>query len=324
MSDPQTELVPVDPVTIDIGSRGIAVADMPSDGLHRDIPAATYHAWPLPSSTLLNESWRYSPAHALRRMGEPIDSASLRIGTALHLLVLEGEDAFRSQFAWGGPVNPKTGKAFGSDTDKFREWAAAIRAEGKECITTEEANAVRGMAASIVDHPGAFAHLHATKDDREVSGIFRPFEDIELRAKFRADGIAPSFGAIVDLKTTQSANFWDWRSSIVKWGYHRQAALYLMGAQACGLDVQDFVWLVVDKEPPYAVGLYRLDMTDIGVGDTQVRELLREWHQCVESGEWPAYGDECITVSLPRWSRIQTLAQRRGGTDEMEQIGGEW
>jgi hypothetical protein len=321
MSDASTDIVVREPEVIDISDRRLAVADIPPDGIHRGVPASTYHGWPLPSSTLLNEMWRRSPAHAQRRMSEPLDSASLRIGTALHLLVLEGEDAFREGFAWGGPINPKTGKPFGSDTDKFRDWAEAIRAEGKECITTAEADAVRAMAASLIDHPGAYAHLMATKDEREVSGVFTPFDDIGLRAKFRADGIATSFGAMVDLKTTQSANYWDWRTSVVNYGYHRQAALYLKGANRLGLDVQDFVWVCVEKEPPYAVGLYRLDMDDLGIADTQVEELLRLWHQCVESGEWPAYDDECITVSLPHWARKQTLAQRRG-TLELE--GGGW
>ena len=35
---------------------------------------------------------------------------------------LKGQNVYASEFALGGPVNPKTGKAYGSNTKKFAEW----------------------------------------------------------------------------------------------------------------------------------------------------------------------------------------------------------
>ena len=296
------------------------MTSLPPDGLHRDVPAPIYHAWPLPSSTLLNEMWKHSPAHAMRRRSEPLNTDSLRIGTAVHLLVLEGEDAFLSRFAVGGPVNPKTNKPYGSDTDKFAEWAAEMRQAGRECIFTTEADSVRGMARSIAEHPAAYAHLEASSADRELSGIFRPFGDSKLRCKFRLDGYAESFAAIVDLKTTQSANYWDLRRTVPQYGYHRQAALYLRGARACGLEAEHFVFLWVEKEPPHAVAVSELDLPDIEAGERQVEELLRRWDECDERGEWPGYDEECFTLSLAQWVREETYAQRSGTLD----IGGMW
>ena len=53
------------------------------------------------------------------------DSPALLIGRATHVRILEGRDVYEAAFAFGGPVNPKTGKPFGSNTKAFAEWAAA-------------------------------------------------------------------------------------------------------------------------------------------------------------------------------------------------------
>lgn len=287
----------------------------PGVGLHTDIPADVYHAWPLPSSTLINEMWRRSPAHVAHRRMEPLDSAALTLGRAVHTLVLEGIDALADRFAVAPNVDRRTkqGKEIYS--------AFCAEAVGKDVLTKDEAEQVRGIAIALREHTEARVHLEATRGHREVSGIFHPFEDSPMLAKFRPDGIAESFGALVDLKTTDSANPWDVRNTIVKWGYHRSAAHYLNGADVCGLEVIDFVFIFVEKEPPYGVGVYRLDQGDIAIGLQQVSDILRRWEQCEKSGIWPAY-EGVQTVELPSWARMQTYSQRmRAGESEQ---GGEW
>ena len=54
------------------------------------------------------------------------DRPAYMIGRAAHTLILEGLDRFEEDFAVGGPVNPKTGQPFGSDTKAWAEWAEAI------------------------------------------------------------------------------------------------------------------------------------------------------------------------------------------------------
>ena len=62
---------------------------------------------------------------------EDHDSPALLVGRATHVRILEGRDAYKSQFALGGPINPKTNKPFGSTTKAFAEWA---QVQGKPAV----------------------------------------------------------------------------------------------------------------------------------------------------------------------------------------------
>ena len=52
-----------------------------------------------------------------------ISSSAMEFGTAVHVYILEGEEEFRKQYVVGGyPVNEKTGKAYGTTTQKSRDY----------------------------------------------------------------------------------------------------------------------------------------------------------------------------------------------------------
>ena len=56
------------------------------------------------------------------------DRPAYLLGRAAHTLILEGRPRFDEQYAVGGPVNPKTGNVYGSNTKAFAHWA---KAQGK-------------------------------------------------------------------------------------------------------------------------------------------------------------------------------------------------
>lgn len=51
------------------------------------------------------------------------DSNAFLVGRAAHVLILEGRQRYEAEFAVGGPINPKTGQPYGSNTKAFAEWA---------------------------------------------------------------------------------------------------------------------------------------------------------------------------------------------------------
>ncbi len=48
------------------------------------------------------------------------DTQALLVGRATHCRILEGRNVYESQFAMGGPINPKTNRPFGSDYEGVR------------------------------------------------------------------------------------------------------------------------------------------------------------------------------------------------------------
>jgi len=71
---------------------------------------------------------------------------------------------------------------------------------------------------------------------------------------------------------------------------------------------QDFVFVCVEKAPPYAVAIYALDQAAIDLGRMEYQRDLLLVRQCEESGIWPAFGDEVTTIGLPAWMQKQAEA----------------
>lgn len=276
----------------------------PGVGVHLNVPASVYHQWPLASSSLLKLMRRTSPAHMNRVRLEPEEpSEAMMIGSAAHMLALEGEAEYMRRYAIGGPINPKTHECFGPDSSKFKEWAKTHRELGKECLTTEGDERVRRIAQSMERNPCVMAHLNAATM-REVSLIFRPYSDLNVLCKARIDAVMPSFGAIADIKTCRCASEEAVKSAIASYDYHIQAELYLMGASAHSLlgDGDDFIWFFAESDEPHEIGIYRMTGPMRETAARRLRRLLDVWESCERRGEWPGYVLDVVDVELPQYA----------------------
>jgi hypothetical protein len=54
------------------------------------------------------------------------ESPAYLVGRAAHVLILEGLERFREDFAVGGPINIKTGLPFGPATKAWTQWAESV------------------------------------------------------------------------------------------------------------------------------------------------------------------------------------------------------
>lgn len=252
--------------------------------LEYNMPASDYHRLPRASKSGLDKIAR-SPAHyKCRDYKEP--SKAMRIGTALHSLVLEGvAPLVMPEFAGKGSVALRD------------EWKAAHA--GALIMSEDEAADVRGMSASIAMHPIAGAAFRREDGRAEVSALWQCGETgIECKSRF--DWLLPS--AIVDLKTTADASADAFARSVATYRYHVQDAYYSQAAAFCGLSVEHFLFVCVETAPPYAVAIYQLDDEAREIGRKLYLRDLRLLKQCRERNEWPAYPVEISTLSLPKWA----------------------
>ena len=122
-------------------------------------------------------------------------------------------------------------------------------------------------------------------------------ESTSLDVKARSDWFTGN--TIVDLKTSRSgAAPKEFAKAVANFGYHLQAAHYLEVTGA-----KRFIFLVVQSEWPFDVGLYELDEQSIDLGYRQRRRALDQISECQISDHWPSHSESGVqSLTLPRWA----------------------
>ncbi len=167
-------------------------------------------------------------------------------------------------------------------------------------LTQEQWDMLHGMRDAVMSHPAAGALLSKLPGQAELSVYWNDTETCALcRCRpdyWRQDDL------LVDLKTTEDASPEGFSKSIANYRYDVQAAYYLDGVnQATGRKPRQFVFIAVEKKPPYAVGVYTLDAETLMLGRAQYQADLRHYAECVANDNWPGYGDKIQKISMPTW-----------------------
>lgn len=150
--------------------------------------------------------------------------------------------------------------------------------------------------------------------------LLRPGPDLAVEQSFywtdpasgylcrgRADAVQSAFRAIIDLKSTVDASYEGFRRAVREYGYHIQAAHYIDGwPLAGGWTVQDFVFLAVEKEPPYLAAAYQLDPADLDEGREALRSLIGFYSHCEQTDDWPGYPAGLQMLTIHRNNRGRT------------------
>ena len=258
-----------------------------------NITEAEYNAAPgVRRSALFNMA--KSPAHYKWAMDHPqADSPALLLGRAVHCAVLQPE-IFDSCYA----VAPSANK---STKEGRRIWETFMVDKGdKEVITQADYEKCMGIRESIMAHPVASVLLegkHETsyfwKDD--LTGI-----DCKIRTDAETE-IGETL-AIVDVKTCADASTQTFMKEAVKHGYDLQAGMYTEGVTANTGRECAFIFIAVEKTPPYAVNVLAADNYFILRGKDLFREYLGKVAECEKTGNWFCYNGpdgDVNDLSLP-------------------------
>lgn len=220
------------------------------------------------------------PASALLSM-EP--TRNMIIGQAVHALALEGEKAFLDQFV----TAPKCDRRTTAGKSQWAEFEAANT--DKVLLSQDELAQVQGCAKSLKAHPLAGRMLAETEGRPEVTLTWTD-EATGLPMKARLDRLPlPDKRTIIDLKTTTDASLKAFTRQIVKLSYDLQAAVYMNGAAACGIDVDAFVFIAVQNCEPFTVSVLSLDTDWIHWAANEVDRQLALIKECKARSVWPAF-----------------------------------
>ncbi len=256
---------------------------MNEPGIYHGIPMSQYLALDAMSAGKL-EWLAVSPRHYLHHLhAESPETDATRLGTALHMCVLEPE-----KFAAFYVREPDFGAlaiasyAKPRATKPYREAVESLEADGKIVLTDDETEKVMGMAQSIADHPHARALLRKCPE-REVTLVW---DQDGRRCRGRVDMLGD--GIMGELKTTRSLR--DFSPFVItRLGYYRKSAWYQQGLQALGRPVKGGAafYVAVENMAPYDVGVFVIDETTMTFGHMACETLLGRLAECEASGEFP-------------------------------------
>lgn len=257
-----------------------------------------YHAHPAISRSGLALVTQ-SPLHFWHRFHSGLYQQSpptpaFRLGTAAHMAILE-PDLFACNYA-EAPTISRTTKA-GKEA-----WAAAAEG-GQDLLTADEIAHVSGMRTAVQQHPAARQALNVPGLNEASYITVDPGTGIEI--KCRPDRLTES-GWLVDLKTTRDASAAAFAKSTATFGYHLQAAFYMHCLDVLGERPKGFIIVAVEKDPPYAVQVFRITPSAIQLGTSAMFRALAVLRQCrldyPLANPWPAYSNEVVDLELPPWA----------------------
>ena len=235
-----------------------------------------------------SEVWRLitkSPAHA--RTSTPTTNA-MELGTAIHQAVLEPHH-FNQNFLCG-PDNRRG--------NKWKDAVQKAEADGKILLTAPDYEKVERITDAVISNSLARSMILSNSAVNEYSTFFQ-HKPTGLECKARFDIFDEPDGLIIDLKTTADASKDAFSRSCANYGYHLQAAWYLMAHDKA----HQFVFIAVEREEPYGISFYELDEDSLAEGESIMRRGLEQWKECVELDHWPNYPQKLQAISIPPWAR---------------------
>ena len=298
-----------------------------AEGIFFDVPAETYHSAPGFShsmSKLMNPPVRLKADMDADDETEP-DNVALILGTLVHAAILEPEKPLPKLV-----MKPEDPNFF--RTNRGKQWRDEQHKLGKIILKVEELEAVNKMVDSVKAHKtcqrifatgrsevSIFERVSVELGLTEQSKPYKETQEILLKA--RMDWL-PEGNALVYIKTVMGggADPEQFQKILTERRYWTQATWYLDRYNAkCKEMVQDsegndtsvirrepkenFVFIAVEKVPPYLVNTFYIDEDTLAMGRRQNARDIESYARCVKSGIWPGFDEEIKRIGLPEWEK---------------------
>lgn len=216
---------------------------------------------------------------------------ALLFGQLFHAMALQPETVWE-QFA----LMPNVDRRTKAGKEAFSEFEAL--AEGKTIVTVDMVEQATAMCEALNKNEFVKKLLKGEKE----KPFFWVDEMTGEECKCRTD-VLTEVGEnliIVDLKTADCAETEKIMHSAIKYGYDFQSAMYSEGVKINTGKDPLFVFIVIEKKPPYAINILQADKLLIRRGYDLFREYIGIYHECKTTDNWYGY--------LGKYNQINNLA----------------
>lgn len=263
---------------------------------------------------------------------EDEDTAATRFGTILHAAFFE-PNTFGKRYPVG--VTPASAnqirfaELMGGDGDILMAYLDAYpNAKGTNADKTSaeklavelsafiQAQKQGGTIITSKEYDKAMRMVESMRRDAIVNELLQDgvaeeihhFTDMETKTpcKTKPDWKSIKHGVLCDLKTIEDSGHESFQRQVAKYKYHLQPPFYCDGIYTAtdGAEnylADEFIFIVVEKKPPFQLGLYVLDAEALELGREQYQAALNLHKTCMETGQWPGKNIGITRLALPRY-----------------------
>lgn len=248
-----------------------------------------YHAGPGVSKSFLWRLFSQSPAHARVPVEE---TPAMILGAAAHVGILEPNRFSDLYYAFPPEADFRK--------KEWKELKATKEERSVKILKHEDMVRIEGMRDAVRAHPEATRLL--SSGEPELSCYWYDPIHTSVLCKARFDWINKSERVIVELKTTTDARPHKFVRIAYDLGYHFQSFQYSYGCtHATMIEHKDFFFIVVEKEPPHGVMVYKADEDFINEGGKAYNQAIDIYVKCLKEDRWPCYPTEPVPLGLPGW-----------------------
>ncbi len=265
------------------------------------------------------------------------ETEALRVGSAVHTLALEPE-----KWKAGYHVMPTTyfndkgeekpwrndprmsvyqdamfQAGYDAQKDEDQKLIFVARPGAKLVLGRDQYEMIEQMAESLAKDPYALSLLKAPgyvessiiwdhEHENEETG-----ETTTIKMKTRPD-LMRNDHLHVDLKTAQSVNPEIFFRNAVDHNYDLSVAIASLGHKALtGQDMDNYVFIAIEKEPPFLVSCFESvgpiggelsGLSYLDYGRAHLQSLLNKYLACKAAKSWPGYVEKIETMGVPQYA----------------------
>jgi hypothetical protein len=263
-----------------------------------DLTNDEYHDAPGTSKTMLDEIAAASPMHFYAKRLDPNRvrevKAAWDVGNAIHTAILE-PDLLLAKVAGAPDCDRRTtvGKKIAADFE--------LEHAGKLHLKYDTYLMVLAVRDAAYRHPVASGLL--SRGHAEQS-YFAPDPETGALLKCRCDYIYDDHSMIIDVKSAVDASPGGFGKAAANFRYDLQASWYPDVVElATGDRPSHFVWIAMEKDPPFAIGVYVATEDQIKRARAICRRDLLNILEHERTNLWPDYGAVPQELQLPAWAK---------------------
>lgn len=191
-------------------------------------------------------------------------------------------------------------------TTMYKEWFETQKLLKKYVVSVQDFQTITHMLESC--HQDAVIQKLIQNIEYNYS-LFWIDEETGLQLKTRPDICKSKKNIIVNLKTAIDGSPEKFFKDCANLDYPFQACMEMDGAVKSGMmeKVDNYYWLVCEKEPPYSATIYEFMPEDIAYCFDEYRYTLGIVSRAYKAGVWPSYSQRSdnkygiIDVKIPLW-----------------------